>query len=207
MARMTPADRRAAIVDAALQVILRKGLAATTVRDIAEHLGCSSGLVHHYFESMDDLLAEAFAQAAAADLASARAAAELGADPIDRLRRFIASYSRAEANRAQDWSFQLWLDAWSEAVRRPSVGRTSRRLNEQWHALLAELITDARDAGMLTSTDPGTTAWTLLSLLDGLALQAVAHPGTIDRGSVIAWASAVAERELGLAPGTLLAPA
>lgn len=202
MARMSPADRRAAIVDATLQVMLRKGLARTTVRDIAEQLDCSSGLVHHYFESMDDLLAEAFAQAAAADLASARAAAERGEDPIDRLRRFIASYSRAD----EDWSFQLWLDAWSEAVRRPSVGRTSRRLNEQWHALLAELITDARDAGMLTSTDPGTTAWTLLSLLDGLALQAVAHPGTIDRGSVIAWASAVAERELGLAPGTLLAP-
>lgn len=201
MARMSPADRRAAIVDATLQVMLRKGLAGTTVRDIAEQLDCSSGLVHHYFESMDDLLAEAFAQAAAADLASARAAAERGEDPIDRLRRFIASYSRAD----EDWSFQLWLDAWSEAVRRPAVGRTSRRLNEQWHSLLVELITAARDASLLVCADPVTTAWTLLSLLDGLALQAVAHPGTIDRRSVIAWTSAIAERELGLPAGSLLA--
>ena len=201
MARMSPADRRAAIVDATLQVMLRKGLAGTTVRDIAEQLDCSSGLVHHYFESMDDLLAEAFAQAAAADLASARAAAERGEDPIDRLRRFIASYSRAD----EDWSFQLWLDAWSEAVRRPAVGRTSRRLNEQWHSLLVELITAARDASLLVCADPVTTAWTLLSLLDGLALQAVAHPGTIDRRSVIAWTSAIAERELDLPAGSLLA--
>jgi AcrR family transcriptional regulator len=201
MARMSPADRRAAIVDATLQVMLRKGLAGTTVRDIAEQLDCSSGLVHHYFESMDDLLAEAFAQAAAADLASARAAAERGGDPIDRLRRFIASYSRAD----EDWSFQLWLDAWSEAVRRPAVGRTSRRLNEQWHSLLVELITAARDASLLVCADPVTTAWTLLSLLDGLALQAVAHPGTIDRRSVIAWTSAIAERELGLPAESLLA--
>lgn len=201
MARMSPADRRAAIVDATLQVMLRKGLAGTTVRDIAEQLDCSSGLVHHYFESMDDLLAEAFAQAAAADLASARAAAERGEDPIDRLRRFIASYSRAD----EDWSFQLWLDAWSEAVRRPAVGRTSRRLNEQWHSLLVELITAARNASLLVCADPVTTAWTLLSLLDGLALQAVAHPGTIDRRSVIAWTSAIAERELGLPAGSLLA--
>ena len=35
---------------------------------------------------------------------------------------------------------QLWLDAWADAVRRPALQRTSRRLNEQWHALLVDLI-------------------------------------------------------------------
>ena len=68
MARMTPAERRDAIVAATLAVMLEKGMAATTVRDVAEQMGTSSGLIHHYFASMDELLAAAFDLAATADL-------------------------------------------------------------------------------------------------------------------------------------------
>ena len=50
MARMSPGDRRRAIVDGALKVALRKGLASTTVRDVATEMGTSSGLIHHYFD-------------------------------------------------------------------------------------------------------------------------------------------------------------
>jgi len=53
MARMSPDERRAAILDAALTVMQRRGIAATTVRDVAAEMGTSSGLVHHYYASMD----------------------------------------------------------------------------------------------------------------------------------------------------------
>ena len=56
MARMSPDRRREAIVDAALAVARRKGLAGTTVRDVAHEMGTSSGLIHHYFDSMDEVL-------------------------------------------------------------------------------------------------------------------------------------------------------
>jgi AcrR family transcriptional regulator len=64
MARLSPSDRRDAIVAAALEVARRKGLAATTVRDVAAEMDTSSGLIHHYFESMDEVLALAFARVA-----------------------------------------------------------------------------------------------------------------------------------------------
>ena len=56
---MSPADRRDAIVAATVSVAVRKGLASTTVRDVATEMGTSSGLIHHYFASMDDVLAAA----------------------------------------------------------------------------------------------------------------------------------------------------
>ena len=62
--RMSPAERREAIVDAALTVMLRQGMAATTARDVAAEMGTSSGLIHHYFASMDELHAAAFERAA-----------------------------------------------------------------------------------------------------------------------------------------------
>ncbi len=116
MARMNPVERRDNIVDAALSVMLRKGMAATTVRDVADEMGTSSGLIHHYFTSMDDLLAAAFDRAASQDLNVTRDAMTQGVDPVKRLAIFFATYARAE----QDWAFQLWLDAWAEASRRPA---------------------------------------------------------------------------------------
>src|SRR5215213_776518 len=117
MPRMRPADRRQAIIDATLAVMLRKGMAATTVRDVAQEMGTSSGLIHHYVESMDELLADAFDRAAMQDLQVTRDAMAEGTSPLERLRIFFATYARAE----QDWAFQLWLDAWAEAARRPAV--------------------------------------------------------------------------------------
>jgi len=198
MARMSPDERRAAIVDAALAVMQRRGIAATTVRDVAAEMGTSSGLVHHYYASMDDLLADAFQRAAGDDLRSTRAALT-AADPVGRLSEFLASYSRGD----DDTTMQLWLDAWADAVRRPALQQTSRRLNEDWHALLVELIDEGVTDGSMTCDDPNAAAWRLLSMLDGLALQGVAHRGAISPRDADTWARRAAELELRLERGRL----
>ena len=173
---------------------MRKGLAATTVRDVAEELGVSPGLVHHYFDSMDDLLATAFERARLPRgwrrpvLPCPGQGTRSGA-----LRAFFASYTRAE----QDWAFQLWLDAWAEASRRPAVRATSYRLNVAWQQLLVEIIEEGSRRGSspaLTRTArPGgsshsSTAWPCRPL---------PTRSPLDRESVVAWSAAYAEQELG----------
>jgi AcrR family transcriptional regulator len=196
---MKPQDRREAIVDAALAVMLRKGIAATTVRDVAQQMGTSSGLIHHYFESMDDLLASSFERAATQDLELTSTAMSGGGSALERLRIFFTTYARAE----QDWAFQLWLDAWAEAARRPAVQKTSQRLNVAWQELLVDVIEDGVAEGSMTCADPPGAAWRILSLLDGLSLQTVAHRLDIDRVAVIDWSVAMAEAELALPAGSL----
>jgi AcrR family transcriptional regulator len=199
MPRMSAPARREAIIDAALAVMLRKGMAATTVRDVADEMGTSSGLIHHYVDSMDDLLAAAFDRAAGQDLEVTRAAMGRGGSALDRLAIFFATYARAE----QTWAFQLWLDAWAEASRRPAVRQSSQRLNVAWQQLLVDAIVAGRTAGDVVCADADGSAWRILSLLDGLALQWVAHEVSIDRPAVISWSVAFAETELGLVPGRL----
>lgn len=196
---MSPDQRRETIVAAALEVMLEKGIAATTVRDITGRLGVSSGLVHHYTDSMDTLIADAFARAAAQDLGATAQAVGTATSPTQRLVRFFDSYARTD----QDWAFQLWLDAWAEASRRPALRATSRELTLAWHRLLADLIDEGVADGSLRCTDPGGTAWRILSLLDGLALQTVANGAALDRDVTLGWARRHAEGELGLAVGTL----
>jgi AcrR family transcriptional regulator len=201
VARMTPDKRREAIIDATLRVMTRKGMAATTVRDVAEEMGTSSGLIHHYVASMDELLASAFEQAAGQDLAATRESMSAGGTAVERLGRFFDGYARAD----QDWAFQLWLDAWAEAARRPAVRATSYRLNVAWQELIASTIRDGVADGVMRCQAPDDVAWRVLSLLDGLTLQAVAHRTSIDRDAVIDWGAAYAESELGLPAGALTA--
>ena len=199
MSRLSPEVRRQAIVDAALAVALRKGIATTTVRDVAIEMGTSSGLVHHYFDSMDDVLAAAFAQAAGHDLAAAQLRLKAAVGSRAKLMAFFDGYARAE----DDQAFQLWLDAWAEATRRPALGATSKKLNVAWQQLLARTIRAGVVDGSWTCADPGATAWRVLSLLDGLALQSVAHGNTIKRSKVVEWSMRLAESELGLAATSL----
>ena len=199
MSRMSPADRRAAIVTATVAVAVRKGLASTTVRDVAMEMGTSSGLIHHYFDSMDEVLAAAFERVASADLERSRRLMAEAASPVAALRVFFQTYTPVD----RDWSFQLWLDAWAEAARRPALREVSARLNLAWQALLELTIRSGVSSGVFVCADPAAAAWRVLSLLDGLALQVVAHGTTIPRGAVVAWSTAEAESELGLAPGAL----
>lgn len=196
---MSPLERREAIVDAALAVAKHKGLAATTVRDVAAEMGTSSGLIHHYFDSMDEVLAAAFERVAGDDLAQTEVLLEEAGEPRELLRAFLASYAPV----GDDWAFQLWLDAWAEAARRPMLREASARLNLAWAALLERAIRQGVADGMFRCEDPTASAWRILSLIDGLALQVVAHQTILDRADMLAWAATAAERELGLAPGEL----
>ena len=121
----------------------------------------------------------------------------------DQLANFFASYTRTDEYS----TFQMWLDAWAEASRRPALGATSRRLNIAWQRLIATAIAEGIEEGTLSCDDPDGTAWRVLSLLDGLSMQLAAHPGLIERNQVLDWAMTALEREVGLAARSLARPA
>jgi AcrR family transcriptional regulator len=199
MVRLTHSARREAIIDATLAVMSRKGIGATTARDVAAEMKTSSGLIHHYFASMDDLLAAAFERAAAGDLAITEAAVASARSPLLQLQAFFCAYQRG----AGDWGYQIWLDAWSEAARRPTLRATSQRLNVSWHRGMQSIIESGVADGSFACADPAGAAWRVLSMLDGLALQVVAHPDALRPADVLPWSMRHAELELGLAVGTL----
>ena len=72
-----------------------------------------------------------------------------------------------------------------------------------WQQLLVGVIKAGLADARFTCADPEAAGWRILSMLDGLALQTVAHRVAVDRDSVVTWSVAHAERELGLSPGTL----
>lgn len=180
-------------------VMVRKGIPATTARDVASQMGSSAGLIHHYFATMDEVLAAAFSQVAERGLETTAEALERAVDPVAKLGEFFRSYATSE----RDWAFQLWLDAWADAARRPVLRSASRRLNVAWQRLLSDVIRGGIEHGVLSCPDPDASAWRILSLLDGLTLQSIVHDAPFGRSPVLAWSMALAEREVGLDAGSI----
>src|SRR5258705_9523874 len=53
-----PQDRRARILHSAAALFARKGISATTVREIADEVGILSGSLYHHFESKEAIVDE-----------------------------------------------------------------------------------------------------------------------------------------------------
>ena len=158
-------------------------------------MGTSSGLIHHYFDSMDDVLAAAFEQAAGGDLARARAAIAAEADPARSARRVHPHRTR---RRSPTGRCSSGSTPGPRPPRRPALQSVSRRLNRDWQALVRGIIERGVAGGKFVSDEPEAAAWRLLSVLDGLALQVVAHDVLITRDDVVAWTRNAAHLELGV---------
>ena len=84
--------RRVALIDATLDCIAEGGPQAATVRAIALKAGVTPGLIKHYFDTKEDLVASAH-ETLMTRMTEASAAAldDLPADPVARLAGFITN--------------------------------------------------------------------------------------------------------------------
>ncbi|MGA3215371.1 MAG: TetR family transcriptional regulator C-terminal domain-containing protein [Acidimicrobiales bacterium] len=187
--------RRSELVSAAIRVMRRQGLLETTTRDVAAEAGVSPGLVHHYFKSQDDLVAEAFAEVANEDLTRVSAAVQASAGSVDRLATLVDAFTPPDA----EWPFLLWIDAWAAAARHESVRIRSRSMNLRWVELFEQTFSDGVKDGVFDCPEPRAAAWRMLALLDGIAIQVVTRQTDISRATVAIWVHEAARREAGLA--------
>ena len=168
--RRAPEERRAQLLDAAGAVIAVRGFDGATVRDVAREANVSTGLLHHYFGSFPDLLAEVFAREAQVDMDRLGADAAAIPDPLPRLDRLVARY----APRADDPGWFIWFSAWSAAPRHPKLRRSAEHFHREWSSRFEAVLGAGALAGVFICPDPAGTTRRLLSLMDGLATQLVA---------------------------------
>lgn len=174
------------------------GLDRITSRDVANALGVTSGLIHHYFPTVDDLVVAAFAQAAAAQNEQDRQAAR-DLPPIHALRAVVRrSLGMGGANA------RIWMSAWVAAPRRPELAREVDRQMIAGLDVLADLLRTGHDAGVFRVPDPATSALRILVLVDGVLVQ-VSMRAETTYGDVHSLVWDTVEREVGLPAGSLWA--
>ncbi|MFD6655723.1 TetR/AcrR family transcriptional regulator [Streptomyces parvus] len=196
--RKSPAARRAEIVDAAAAVALTEGLECVTLRRIGDDLGVRPGLISHYFPSAEELVAEAFGSAASGELDALLPGGPADDSPVRRLAGFLGRTTGEE----YDAISRLWINARHLSRYRPALRGRVAEQEAAWRGRLEGLIREGVERGEFRTPDPSVTTVQILVVLDGLSVHAntdtSGHPTAVTR-----MAHATAERELGLAEGTL----
>lgn len=191
---MSKDERRTALVDACIRVAKRRGLAATSGRDVAAESGTSVGLLHHYFGSVDALVATAFEQVERADLETARDEVRRAKSPSRQLRTLVDYFAPAPG----DWRYKWWIDAWSLAPERPHLQSAARELNLAWRDLIRQILVRGVEQGEFRCPDVDAASWRILVQLDGLHVHA--STGQIDASTtdLQRWTASGLAAEVGL---------
>lgn len=137
--------RRRQLVDAAIAVIHEVGFAKATVVRIARRAGVSSGIVHHYFASKDDLLFETMRKLLADLRADTVARLSSATTPSERICAIIdASFGEAQFDAKV---FSAWLALYGNARQSQRLQRIlevyHRRLNSSLLHDLRKLMDEA----------------------------------------------------------------
>jgi len=163
-ARMSAEQRRDQIAGAARDLALADGLDAVTLRAVAARVGVASGLVAHYIPSMDDLVAETFADIVAAELEEVRALLPVAPAPV----RLGALLQTTLDPTRRDVTL-VWVQAWALGTRNAPLAAKVRVAMDAWRGVIAAEITRGMAAGVIPAGDAEPLAWHLLAMIDGLS--------------------------------------
>jgi TetR/AcrR family transcriptional regulator, cholesterol catabolism regulator len=157
--------RREVIVARAAELLARKGIAGTTVREIGEAVGILSGSIYHHFESKDaivDVLMSAYLQELQAQY---RAVLDRAADVSATFDGLVhASLRTIELHPHATLIYQHEAQYFRETPRYRYVRVAGERVRETWMGVLEAAVAD----GVFRADLP--TRHLYLLLRDGLWL-------------------------------------
>lgn len=167
MARTSGSDGRRteeAIRAAAIELIAERGFAAVTLRDLAREVGIQPGSVYRYYPSKNDLLLRIMVDHLEELLAQWQAASEGIADPLERLKAFIAFHVTYHANRQKEvFISNMEIRGLTTEHRRVVVA-----LRQTYEESLRDILTDGMDAGQFRGGDAQVSSYAILAMLTGL---------------------------------------
>jgi len=136
------AERRRAVLRAALGLALKGGYDDVQMRSVASEGGVALGTVYHYFSSKDHLLAESLLEWIEDFATRAEQQPPSGASNHDRVLAMLEPMTAAMAN-APALSRATITGLMSPD---PAIGEVQQRIHERWSAALATAFDDTVDA-------------------------------------------------------------
>ena len=193
--RAPEGERRQELIEATLDCIAEFGLKGATVRQIALRAGVTAGLVRHYFDSKDQMVADAYRLVLST---FAVKAVDVGGDPRERLRHFIARNLTAPV--ANGRSLSLWASFISQVRVDPELAAIHREGYLGFRNDLQGLISDLLKAEGRPHGDAECRrlAIAINGMIDGLWLEGCLASELFEETELVSVALVSVEALLGL---------
>lgn len=171
------AEQRANILNAALQVFARKGLAAT-IDDVAIEGSISHGLIYRYFPSKEMLVQALIEQVITADPIGLESILSMPGSPGERLELLI---TRLLASRRDYPAFYQLINQLMDQIHHGELIAEKqrddfRKRSQLFFTVIRQLIVDGQAAGEFCAGNPNQLTAVLAACLDGLSRQAAQDP-------------------------------
>lgn len=161
--------REQAILLAARDLFLHKGISATTMDDVAAACELAKGTLYLYFRSKDEVAFALLLQATEDLLVALRDALEPGLPSVEQLERLAITYYRFFVTQPESFRYMFVVPHESYS------GRVRQELLDRWAAtgraalaVVATLVERAGAAGELRVAEPWATAVALWSAVTGV---------------------------------------
>ncbi|MBB3064160.1 MULTISPECIES: TetR family transcriptional regulator C-terminal domain-containing protein [Limibacillus] len=175
--------RRRALIEGTIRSLAEHGVGGTTVRTICEAAGSSRGLIGHYYNSKEDLLAAAFQHLFNTISEQVHeAVSRSGPSAVARLKTVPSALLTppvfTELNR------HAFLSFWHEVRFNTSVRKANRQLYRDYIDRVETLFEDAAQEAHV-QIDYRRAALALIGLMDGLWLGLSIHDKVISQKQAI----------------------
>lgn len=168
---MSQHDRRLEVSEAAWQVILREGLDHASMRAIAQEMGCTTGVVTHYFRNKEELILFALHQVTARLHAMMQATTE-NISATEQLVAMLSAFLPLDQERQA--ILKVWVAFLGYAVGRDSLMTEHQESAAQLRELIIQHLQALQSAHLIrTDIDPEVEANVLLTLVNGLSLDSL----------------------------------
>jgi AcrR family transcriptional regulator len=143
-----PADRRELILASAAEMFARKGIGATTVREIADAVGVLSGSLYHHFESKDAIVAEILGSYLASIRARYAEVVDSGKSPPECLHDLVlASLKVARDQPDATAIYQNELHYLREEPRYSGIHTAAADIQHTWLQVIEKGVADGSFRG------------------------------------------------------------
>ena len=179
------ADRRLEVSEAAWRVIVREGLDRTSLRAIAHEMGCTTGVVTHYFRNKQELILFALHRVTER-LQSFMEVAVASVSGRDRLVAMLESFLPVDTERQE--ILRIWVAFLGYAVGRENLMADHQQsAGELRQVIVQELVVLQEQGKICSEVSPEQEANVLLALVNGVSLDSLiqAQPLSLQQQKVV----------------------
>jgi TetR/AcrR family transcriptional repressor of bet genes len=176
--------RRQQLIDATMKCIGRKGMASSTLSDVAKEAGLSQGIVNLHFESKDNLLTETLRHVADEYKTQFNKALEKsGPAPAQKLLALMELDLRPSI--CDRGKIAVWFAFWGEVKSRPTYRKICDESDRYYDSIVEGLCAEIIADGAYENLSASAIANALSSMTNGFWLSCLISPQSWNRAEAM----------------------